>query len=87
MTKTGREGLGTRLSASYLVSHSITQVCSGHVGQYKAYPSEIFHLSVWVALLLPGPYMISTASCSAMNLQIVRPYHVRSACARGDIIH
>ena len=38
MTNTGREGLGTRLSASYLVSRSITQVCSGHTGLYKAYP-------------------------------------------------
>ena len=30
MTDTGREGLGTRLSTSYLVSRSITSVCSGY---------------------------------------------------------
>ena len=31
--------------------------------------------------------MISTASYSATNLQIGRPGHLGSACARGDIIH
>jgi len=49
MTNTGREGLATRLSASYLVSCSITWVCSGHVGLYKAYPSEIHFISVCVS--------------------------------------
>ena len=93
MTDTGQEGLGTRLSTSYLVSRSITPVCSGHAGLYKAYPTEMHFsiamcdtesdprwgwLGIWLARL--GPCMTSTASHSAMNLQ-------RSACTRGDIIH
>ena len=51
-----------------------TQVCSGHAGLNKAYPSEM--IGVWVALLLPDPCMISTASCSATNVQIGKPDHV-----------
>ena len=72
-----------------IVSNSIAQVCSGHAGQYKAYPREMHFISVCGSRCCchAGPYMISTASCSAMNLQIRRPYHLGSACARGDIIH
>ena len=93
MTDTGREDLGTTLSASYLVSRSITPVCSGHAGVYKAYPTEMhFGIAVrdtesdprwgWLGIRLArlGPCMTSTASHSATNLQI-------SACTRGDIIH